>query len=64
MTELNRINFLIARDGLSSTIEWIKRTIKIYRQAVLNKNHFASTREYRPKFIQSYVEFKLFLWHN
>ncbi len=59
--EHGRIQFLLRRDGLASTLEWVDRTIKIYRQAVLNKNHHASLPEYRRKFIQAYCDFKRWL---
>lgn len=33
----------------------------IYRRAVLDKRHFASTGEYRRLFVESYCEFKRWL---
>jgi len=56
-----RIDFLVQRDGVDSAVEWVRRTMRIYRQAVLNKRHFASTPDYRPKFIASYCSFKAWL---
>ena len=35
--------------------------MRIYRSAVLNRRHFASTAEYRRQFIESYCEFKRWL---
>ncbi|MCC6536814.1 MAG: hypothetical protein IT162_04645 [Bryobacterales bacterium] len=59
--EQGRIDFLIQRDGVDSAVEWVRRTMQIYRQAVLNKQHFASAPGYRPKFIASYYAFKAWL---
>jgi len=58
--EAERLNFLISRDGLESAKQWACFTYKLYRKAVLNKNHFAGKKGYRRKFIQSYCELKLF----
>lgn len=59
--ERGRIEFLLRRDGLTSTLEWVDRTMKIYRRAVLSKNHYGGLPEYRRKFIRSYCEFKHWL---
>jgi hypothetical protein len=59
--EGDRIALLLARDGKDATIEWVLRTTRIYRKAVLNRNHFASTSEYRRGFIESYCDFKRWL---
>lgn len=59
--EHGRIEFLLRRDGLSLTLDWVDRTMRIYRRAVLNKNHHASLPEYRREFIQSYCDFKCWL---
>jgi len=59
--EQERIDFLVRRDGVDSAIEWVRRTMRIYRQAVLNKRHHASMPDYRPRFIVSYCTFKAWL---
>jgi hypothetical protein len=59
--EQARIDFLVRRDGVDAAVEWVRRTMPIYRQAVLNKRHFASTPDYRPRFIVSYCTFKAWL---
>lgn len=56
-----RITFLIDRDGINSAIEWVRRTLRIYRSCVLNRKHFASSHEYRRRFIESYLSFKRWL---
>lgn len=63
--EEERIRFLEQRDGVSGAKDFCRRTMKIYRAAVLTsakrgfgKPHHASFREYRRGFIQSYLEFK------
>jgi hypothetical protein len=35
--------------------------MRIYRKAVLNRHHFASSSEYRRGFIESYCDFKRWL---
>lgn len=59
-----RIDFLVARDGIDSAIDWVRRTMRIYRQAVLNKRHYASAPEYRRRFIAAYCVFKTWLARN
>lgn len=59
--EGDRIRFLLHRDGVESTIAWVRRTLRSYRAAVLDKRHFASSRPYRRGFIKSYCEFKRWL---
>ena len=66
--EQQRIQFMIDRDGLEGATDFARRTMKIYRTAVLKsakrgheKPHFASTNDWRRKFIQSYLSFKAFL---
>jgi hypothetical protein len=50
--------FVGERDGLSDALEYAKRTLRIYRKAVLNPKHFASTPYYRCPFIASYLFLK------
>lgn len=57
-THQDGVEFLIQRDGLDVAIDWVRRTMQIYRRAVLGKRHFASTADYRRMFIESYCEFK------
>ncbi|MEO8600378.1 MAG: hypothetical protein ABI656_11170 [bacterium] len=61
MDEVSRITFLIDRDGIDSAIEWVRRTLRIYRSSVLNRKHFASSHGYRRRFIESYLSFKRWL---
>ncbi len=60
--EAERLAFLINRDGLESATQWACSTYKLYRKAVTNKNHFASKKGYRGKFIKSYCELKRFCY--
>jgi hypothetical protein len=60
MTESARIAFLIERDGLSKAREWALRTAGLYRKALLSESHYAKTREFRRKFIESYQQLKQF----
>ena len=59
--EHGRIEFLVQRDGVKAAVVWVDRTMRIYRRAVRDKRHFASTNEYRRKFIKAYCEFKRWL---
>lgn len=67
-TEIDRFSFITSRDGLQETINFARRTMRIYRTAILNsrkrgvKNpHYASLPEYKEGFIRSYLAFKAFL---
>ncbi len=61
MDEAPRIAFLVGRDGAAAAAEWVRRTLRIYRASVLNRNHFASSPAYRRGFIESYLGFKRWL---
>jgi len=61
LADQKRIDFLVKRDGLAAATQWVCRTMRIYRQAVLNPRHHASAQEYRRKFMQSYCSFKAWL---
>ena len=62
--EASRIEFLLRRDGASATLVWVRRTLAIYRRAVLDRRHFAYVAEYRLKFVASYLEFRRWLVAN
>jgi hypothetical protein len=57
-SEARRLMFIEERVGLSAALEFAKRTLWIYRKAVLNPKHFASTPHYRRSFIESYLFLK------
>lgn len=59
--EENRIRFLLQRDGPAAATAWVRRTMHIYRAAVLDKNHFASSNGFRRGFIEAYCDFKRWL---
>ncbi len=59
--EGDRIAFLLRRDGENATIEWVRRTMRIYRRAVLGGDHFATSGAFRRGFIESYCDFKRWL---
>jgi hypothetical protein len=42
----------------------VKRTLATYRRAVLDPNHFASTGEYRRRFLASCAGFRRWLRAN
>ncbi len=61
MSEKARIAFLVERDGRDVAIQWVRRTLRIYRASVLGRGHFASSPAYRRGFIESYLGFKEWL---
>jgi len=64
MSEQQRIALLLKRDGREATTEWVRRTMRIYRRAVLSPGHFAGAPAYRRSFIESYCDFKRWLARN
>lgn len=58
--EGERIERVLAREGPEGARAWARRTEALYRNAVLNPNHYAHTSEYRRRFIESYLQFKRF----
>jgi hypothetical protein len=62
--EASRIEFLLQRDGAAATLVWVRRTLAIYRRAVLDRRHFAHMTEYRRKFVASCLEFRRWLIAN
>ena len=61
ISEADRINLLIRRDGAEAARAWVERTLAIYRNAVASPHSHASQREYRPLFEQSIREFEYWL---
>jgi hypothetical protein len=60
-SEEGRINFLLQRDGLEDTQEWIERTLNIYREGVNSLTSHVSKKEYRPLYERSIKEFEEWL---
>ncbi|MFO7277149.1 MAG: hypothetical protein DIU56_008970 [Pseudomonadota bacterium] len=60
MSELQRIEFLIQRDGEAAARAWVERTLQIYRDAVALGGH-ASVPPYRPLFDEAIREFESWL---
>ena len=58
--EGKRLQFLISRDGLTSTLAWVQQTIPLYRKAVLYKLPPCANRDYRVKYIKAYLDLKRF----
>jgi hypothetical protein len=56
--ERSRIERIIERDGPEQARAWARRTEALYRSAVLDRNHFAHTHEYRRRFIEAYLQLK------
>lgn len=59
-TEGDRIARLVKRDGDDAARQWARRTAAIYRQSVLNRQHFAHLADHRRRFVRAYLEFKDF----
>ena len=58
--EGNRILFLLKRDGLIKTMDFVSQTMMLYRRAVVFKRDPCKSRSYRINFTRSYLEFKRF----
>lgn len=55
-----RIARVIARDGIPAARAWARRTARVYRAAVLEREPFAHAGACRRQFIESYLELKRF----
>lgn len=55
------IQGLVTRRGTQAGQRYAQQTMRIYRQAVLNPAHFASTTQYRRAFVMSYLFYKHYL---
>jgi len=58
-TEKERLRFIEASE--KDPFQFAKTTLSGYRKALLNKEHFASSRTYKYKFIASCIVFKQYL---
>jgi len=52
---------LVRERGPNAACAYAYQTLRVYRQAVLNPQHFASTSQYRKAFIISYLFYKHYL---
>jgi hypothetical protein len=65
--EWRRLGSLVAREGTAAAVDFCRRTMPIYRHALLSRRRagahpsFATLAVYRPGFIRSYCEFKRFV---
>ena len=60
MSERERLKTLVARDGMEAAKEWASRTVTIYSQSISNPDHYASQPDWKPRFVQSIRELKMF----
>ena len=60
-SEIERIRFLVARDGEEAARAWVRRTRDIYRDALRNRSSHVSAPEFRPLFEQAVREFDSWL---
>ena len=60
-SEDKRIEFLVQRDGRDAATAWVKRTLGIYRQALLDPRSYALLPQYRPLFEDSIRTFESWL---
>ncbi|HTN48821.1 MAG TPA: hypothetical protein VMK32_05270 [Burkholderiaceae bacterium] len=58
-SEHGRIGFLLQRDGAAATIEWVRRTLCIYRHALRDRAGYGG--EFRRPIIESCCEFRHWL---
>jgi hypothetical protein len=59
--EIERINYLLQRDGEKATRAWVERTLRIYREAITKPGSHASNTTYRPLFEKAIHEFEEWL---
>ncbi|HEX4583568.1 MAG TPA: hypothetical protein VH183_01980 [Burkholderiaceae bacterium] len=59
ISEEGRIEFLLRRDGMPGTAEWVRRTLWIYRSALRTREGYG--RAYRRDLIQSCCDFRRWL---
>ncbi len=60
-SELQRIGFLLNRDGPEAARAWVRRTLAIYRKELSDPRSFASDPTYKPRFERSAREFEEWL---
>ena len=48
--EIERINYLLQRDGDEATRAWVERTLRVYREAITKPGSHASNTTSRPLF--------------
>lgn len=60
-SEDKRIDFLVQRDGQDAATAWVKRTLGMYRQALLDPRSYALLPQYRPLFEDSIATFESWL---
>ncbi len=48
--EGRRFLLLRERDGMDAAVPWVKRTIKLYEEAISRPGHYASMQPYRASF--------------
>ena len=60
-SELERIEFLLHRDGYEATRNFVEVTLHTYRTALAQPDNYASTPHYRWRFEQAVNEFQHWL---
>lgn len=55
------VTYLVEHRGRDAALTYARQTSQVYRKAVLNRQHFASTAQYRRAFIMSYLFYKHYL---
>lgn len=61
MSEWDRVNFVLSRDGPESTLKWIKQSYRAYRAGIYGgseKTQWMRSREYRSKFIKALLVYR------
>ncbi len=61
VSERQRIDFLIERDGEEAARAWVKRTLNLYREVITKPGTHASNPTYRPLFEKAIHEFEEWL---
>jgi hypothetical protein len=58
-SESGRIAFLLRRDGEAATVEWVRRTLSIYRRALRDRAGYGGA--FRRPLVESCRDFRRWL---
>jgi hypothetical protein len=59
--DLFRISLMERREGAAAARDWVRRTLRIYREALRSPGHFARNKEYRRGFVRSVCVLRSYL---
>jgi hypothetical protein len=60
MSERERLERLIARDGMEAAKQWARCTAALYRRSFMDPTHYASQADMKQLFAESIVQLETF----